>query len=67
MVKEGKGFEWWKEEETRKISRQPPCVDRSIRGRRLVDPERVTKGIKGLGEEEGRELSDFQMEATMKR
>ena len=44
-----------------------PCVDRSTRERRPVDPRWVTKGTKGLGEEEGRELSDFKMEATMKR
>ena len=32
-----------------------------------VDPRRVTKWRKGLGEEEGRELGDFKMGAAMKR
>jgi hypothetical protein len=31
LVNEGKGFEWWKEEKTRKTTRQPPTVDRSTR------------------------------------
>ena len=37
------------------------------KGRRPVDPRRVTKWRKGLGEEEGRELGDFKMGAAIKR